>query len=179
MLSRWFRARSKSKVDLSFVDPNFLRKTYEGGDWSGHRFGHFVPVSCTFRSCTFEACNFVQACFGGGLEDSYYTNCTFDRSYIRARAPGNARFESCSFLNVEIVELFGHSIEMINCRFSGVIRKAFFNGEVLAHTAADLGRASNEFEGNDFSKAQLVDVSFRTGIDLCRQRLPTGWRNEA
>jgi hypothetical protein len=36
------------------------------------------------------------------------------------------------------------------------------------------GRARNEFYGNDFSAANLIDVTFRTGIDLTRQRLPAG-----
>lgn len=34
-------------------------------------------------------------------------------------------------------------------------------------------RPVNEFHGNDFSGAELIDVSFR-GIDLSRRRLPTG-----
>ena len=37
-----------------------------------------------------------------------------------------------------------------------------------------VGRRTNEFEGNDFSRAKLVDVGFRTGIDLARQQLPSG-----
>ena len=37
-----------------------------------------------------------------------------------------------------------------------------------------LGRTSNEFRGNDFSGMDLIDVGFRTGIDLSLQRLPTG-----
>jgi uncharacterized protein YjbI with pentapeptide repeats len=179
MLGRWLQSRRKPKVDLSCVDPNFLHKTHRMADWSGRHFDNFVPVGCVFESCSFESCRFVQVCFGGGLEDSRYVNCSFDRSLIRATSPGNARFQSCSFLNVEIVEFLGHSIEMIDCSFSGVIRVAFFNGDVLADTAAELGRARNVFEGNDFSKARLDDVSFRTGIDLSRQKLPNGWRNEA
>jgi hypothetical protein len=37
-----------------------------------------------------------------------------------------------------------------------------------------LGRTSNEFRSNDFSGMDLLDVGFRTGIDLSLQRLPTG-----
>lgn len=32
----------------------------------------------------------------------------------------------------------------------------------------------NEFHGNDFTDAELIGVDFRSGIDLTRQRLPTG-----
>jgi hypothetical protein len=37
-----------------------------------------------------------------------------------------------------------------------------------------LGRQVNEFRGNDFSGMELVDVAFRTGVDLSLQRLPSG-----
>jgi uncharacterized protein YjbI with pentapeptide repeats len=179
MLSRWFQSQRKPRVDLTSVDPNFLRKSHRAQDWSGQQFDNFVPVGCAFDSCSFQACNFVRACFGGGMEDTRYVNCTFDRSFIRAKAPGNATFESCSFLNVEVIEFLGHAIEMINCKFTGVIRNTFFNGQILADAAAELGRERNRFEGNDFSGARFLDVSFRTGIDLSKQKLPIGWRNEA
>jgi uncharacterized protein YjbI with pentapeptide repeats len=147
-------------------------------DWSGQRFNDFVPVGCAFESCSFEGCHFAQACFGGGLEDSRYVNCRFDRATIRAIAPGSARFESCTFRNVEIIELYGQQIEMLNCEVSGIFRKGFFNGAVPRDIAPHLGRTTNAFEGNDFSGATLVDVGFRTGIDLSRQKLPIGWRSE-
>jgi uncharacterized protein YjbI with pentapeptide repeats len=178
-MTRVQRPFSKTQVDLSYVDPRFLRKTYRMTDWSGQKFEDFVPVGCTFEACLFEGCDFRHVCFGGGLEDSHYIRCSFDRSTIRATAPGNARFEQCSFQNVELIELLSHAVEMINCTFSGVIRAAFFNGAVLADVAPGLGRSRNQFEGNDFSNARLDDVSFRTGIDLSKQQFPKGWRNEA
>src|SRR5690349_20591832 len=129
MLGSWFKSRRRPVVDFSCVDPNFLRKTHRMVDWSGRRFDDFIPVGCAFESCSFEGCTFVHACFGGGLEDSSYTKCTFDRSTIQSTAPGIARFISCSFLNVEIIEFLGHAVEMVDCKFSGVLRGAFFNGE--------------------------------------------------
>ncbi len=178
MLGSWFKSRRRPVVDLSCVDPNFLRKSHRKVDWSGTRFDNFIPVGCTFESCLFEGCTFFHACFGGGLEDSSYTNCSFDRSTIHATAPGIARFISCSFLDVEIVEFLGHAIEMIDCKFSGVMRGVFFNGEVHPLVYPGLARKRNRFEGNDFSAARFGDVCFRTGIDLSRQKLPAGWHNE-
>ena len=49
-----------------------------------------------------------------------------------------------------------------------------FNGSVPLEDRSDAGRETNQFEDNDFSRAKLVDVAFRTGIDLTRQRLPSG-----
>jgi len=113
------------------------------------------------------------------LEDSIYIDCTFDRATITAFAPGNARFVACTFRDVEIVAFCARSVEMIDCAFSGVIRKAFFNGTLPADRVRELKRTKNCFEGNDFSKVQLIDVGFRTGIDLKLQKLPSGWKNEA
>jgi|SRR5215467_12349656 len=168
----------KRVADLSSVDPQFRRRTHTGVDWSGHAFAHFVPVGCRFERCNFSNAVFLQGCFGGGLEDSIYIDCTFDRATITAIAPGNARFVSCTFRDVEIVAFFARSVEMVDCEFSGVIRKAFFNGTVPADRASGLKRTRNAFEGNDFSKARLVDVGFRTGINLKLQKLPPGWKNE-
>jgi hypothetical protein len=37
-----------------------------------------------------------------------------------------------------------------------------------------IGRASNEFHGNNFSAMDFRDVGFRTGVDLTKQILPSG-----
>lgn len=62
----------------------------------------------------------------------------------------------------------------MTCTFSGRLRKAVFNGTVPHDTRAMLGREHNEFGGNDFAAMDLLDVAFRTGIDLSKQRLPSG-----
>ena len=43
---------------------------------------------------------------------------------------------------------------------------------VLLFQTAD--RRGIEFAGNDFRDANLVDVGFRLGVDLTKQKLPTG-----
>jgi hypothetical protein len=54
------------------------------------------------------------------------------------------------------------------------MRKCIFNGTVPEEDRPWVGRERNEFHGNDFSGADLIDVAFRTGIDLEQQRLPSG-----
>jgi hypothetical protein len=63
---------------------------------------------------------------------------------------------------------------MIDCTFSGRLKAAIFNGMVPEDERAMIGRVSNEFRGNDFSALDLIDVTFRTGIDLSKQILPSG-----
>ena len=175
-IRRWF---SPQRVDLSHVDPRFLRKTHKNVDWSGQDLNHFVPVGCRFESCNFSNANLLGTCFGGGLEDCVYIDCTFDRATIRATAAGNAHFGSCKFRNVDIEEFFAFCVEMVDCEISGIVRAAFFNGTVPEDRVQALKRKRNRFERNDFSRARLVDVAFRTGIDLSLQKLPAGWKNEA
>jgi hypothetical protein len=108
-----------------------------------------------------------------------YENCSFDRSVINATAPGNARFINCTFISVDIKVIIALNIEMINCQFSGIIRKGFFNGDVpLSDDRQYLKRQKNKFEGNDFSGCKLCDFEFRTNIDLDKQVLPGGWQND-
>jgi hypothetical protein len=66
------------------------------------------------------------------------------------------------------------SVEFVDCVFSGKIQKAVFYGSIAEHQRVALGRAKNEFRGNDFRECELVDVDFRSGIDLTNQKLPTG-----
>src|SRR6185437_11789570 len=63
---------------------------------------------------------------------------------------------------------------MVDCAFGGRLETAIFNGTVREDERALIGRASNEFHGNDFSAMDFRDVGFRTGIDLTKQILPSG-----
>lgn len=111
------------------------------------------------------------------MEDTRYLNCSFNRATITSIAPGHARFEDCTFIDTDFTQFFSHTVELVNCEISGIVRMAFFNGTVPPDDVVKLGRKVNEFRGNDFSGATLVDVVFRTGIDLSLQKLPAGWAN--
>jgi len=178
MLQRFLRWHARKQVDLNLVKSEYLRRRYVGADWSGRSLEGFCPVGCVFEQCNFSNVIFEMVCFGGGLEDSIYRNCIFDRATIRAIAPGNARFENCSFRDIEVLEFYAHNISMVDNVVSGIVKRAFFNGTVSPEVQLALGRSRNDFHGNDFSGAELVDVAFRTGIDLARQRLPAGTHRE-
>ena len=83
----------------------------------------------------------------------------------------------CTFKDADFVQFFSHTVEFVNCEISGIVRGAFINGAVPPEYISELGRKVNEFRGNDFSGATLVDVAFRTGIDLSLQEMPTDWVN--
>jgi hypothetical protein len=109
-----------------------------------------------------------------GRATSEYVDCSFIGSKIHMGPGGYARFVHCNFEDVLIDNWFCFAVELVECTFSGRLRKAVFNGRVPPEMQDIAGRKENRFEGNDFSRAKLLDVAFRTGIDLSGQRLPSG-----
>lgn len=144
----------------------------EGESFHGLKITQFVAIASTFRSCDFSNARMEEASFGSGVEQSTYVDCCFDGAEIHAAAPGNARFERCTFGDVKIHVFNGVNVEFVDCVFTGTIKKGFFNGTPFGDHP--ISRKKNDFRGNDFSDAVLLDVGFRKGIDLSLQRLPTG-----
>lgn len=150
------------------------KRRERGADFSGSKLDSFLAVASRFDECRFEKMTIGDACFGGGVSDSEYYDCSFDGSKFSATAPGCARFVRCSFRNVLIREFFGDKVEFVDCIFSGKLLKGYFNGTISENVSGCSGRHVNRFCGNDFSEMELIDVGFRTGIDLACQRLPSG-----
>jgi hypothetical protein len=142
-----------------------------GADFSGRAIGEFVSIGSRFQSCDFRDMRLKAAGFGDGPDTSEYVDCVFDGSRISA-ADGRARFVGCSFRGVDIRNWDHGATELIDCTFTGRLRKCVFYG-VFKPPSGGPPR-DNEFRDNDFSGADLIEVEFRWGVDLSRQRLPTG-----
>lgn len=145
----------------------------KGADFSGRKLAQFSAVGSRSEACRFDHARIDGASFGGGRETSEYVQCSFDGALVRFGPGGYARFVHCSFRNVDLRDWFCFAVELVDCTFSGRLRKAFFNGTVPVEKRAAAGRDRNEFHDNDFSAMTLIDVGFRTGIDLTQQRLPS------
>lgn len=152
------------------------RLTLRNVDFSRWPAKRWDVVGSTLERCTFERLRADDFCFGAGMGMSEYVDCSFDGSRIRTTVPGRARFVRCSFRNVNLTKWeYCGELEFIDCVFTGTLRDIVFVGEILLESdKRELGRERNKFAGNDFSGAKLVDVAFRRGIDLGRQRLPDG-----
>ena len=115
----------------------------------------------------------------GQYPQSLFRECSFrEAAFRRGASPGLARFERCSFDGATIEEWFTHCAEFVECTFAGakITTSNFFGTPFECYGWLQLRhrRARNEFYGNDFSEAELIDTSFVDGIDLDAQRLPTG-----
>jgi hypothetical protein len=166
-------------VGYGTVDPTeHISLDYEKhceADYSGRKLKHFGAVGCRFERCGFENMRIDSFAFGSGHHQSEYIDCKFDGTRVYTMLGGFARFVRCSFRNVDIRKWkWCEQTELIDCVFTGRLEECIFCGTVPEKDRSWVGREQNEFRGNDFSGCDLIDVSFRTGIDLSQQKLPTG-----
>ena len=125
--------------------------------------------------CVFKDVHAKCVSLGGGFSQSTYTDCIFDDCDFVFGAIGNARLTRCRFNRCRLFHIFGTKLEMLDCSFADTrIEEAVFHGKSRATVNGDAKRERNEFTGNDFSTADLIDVGFRGGIDLTKQVLPAG-----
>lgn len=143
-------------------------------DFSERDLEYFCAIRSHFLRCSFRQIKIEDACWGGGRRQSEYIECCFDGARLRSVAPGNSRFVRCTFRDVRIYEFCGHEVELTDCTFSGRIDGGYLNGTREHTRFRFFERRKNEISGNDFSKCDLRDFAFRTGVDLTRQKLPGG-----
>jgi uncharacterized protein YjbI with pentapeptide repeats len=164
------RVRSNGFVDVSSING----KRLTAADFSGQTLDNFVSVGNRFKNCQFTDMKIEYACFGSGGKTSHYEDCSFDGTSIACSTPGCASFLRCTFRNVSIIDFIGLNVSMVDCIFSGRLRKIVFYGADPT-SRAWFWRKRNEFRGNDFSQASFNDVAFREHIDLSKQKLPPSW----
>lgn len=145
----------------------------EGADFSGRNLTTFSVAESRLTRCRFNEVRAPVGSLGGGYRATYYVDCHFDGMKLKKVLPGRATFLACSFQDVHIGEFYAQNAEFVDCVFSGTLKKAIFSAVPLEYDER-LGRKTNEYRGNDFSRAHFGDVSFRRGVDLGKQRLPVG-----
>ena len=169
-----FEARTVRKLRLTDDQRVVLDHVQvKGEDYSRRKLQQFCTVGSRLEGCRFDKSQIECAQFGSGGQLSEFVECSFDGARLEMGPGGVARYLRCSFCDVDIYNWLCFEVELIDCVFSGRIRKAIFNGSVRKEMRARLHREKNEFRGNDFSDTALVDVDFRTGIDLTCQKLPS------
>jgi hypothetical protein len=146
--------------------------------FDGIRFEEFsVRDGAVFSGCDFSRVRSGHMShLSANLPQAVYRDCRFDRADLRHFSPGTARFERCTFDGARLDGWRSNLAEFVDCHFAGRIRNVKFFGRANGPLAEVLGVEGrvNEFRGNDFRHAELLDTSFVLGISLEAQRWPEG-----
>lgn len=152
------------------------RVTLRDVDFRKATFDDLAPFGCTFEHCDFRDTIFDRRLLPlfAAKPRSVFRDCRFDGADLRRAPPGQSRFERCSFDGARIDEWTTTAAEFIDCRFSGLLEGVVFHGKPWGREAEGLDppRTVNEFRGNDFRGADLVECAFIRGIALVAQRWP-------
>jgi uncharacterized protein YjbI with pentapeptide repeats len=150
------------------------RESIRGGRFDGKGVKEFWVAESDIRETTFEGFNVRQGSLGGGERMSTFQQCVFRSSTLRIMTPGRVRFEHCQFDDVTLAGWICLNAEFVDCRFRGRLDKMVFDAALRPMDADELGRSRNQYDDNDFSRCQFIDVAFRGGIELRRPLLPKG-----
>jgi len=147
----------------------------EDRDLSGRVVDDLIVVNARLTRCDLRGLRVRHdASLGAGMQRSWYDSCVFDGSRLRMGSAGRATFTNCSFRDVSISTWECTAVSLIDCTFTGRLRGCSFFARVPDDYPPALERITNEIRGNDFSGCMLTQVYFDAGVDLARQRLPTG-----
>ncbi len=152
------------------------RATLTAVDFRRVRFDRFLLDGCLFDRCDFRGLKLDRrlAPLFVAQPRSVFRDCYFDGADMRHARLGPSRFERCTFDDARLDGSDAGMAEFIDCRFAGVLDDVTFYGTPLGAETRRLDppRRRNEFRGNDFRDAELIDVVFIAGIDMDRQRFP-------
>jgi uncharacterized protein YjbI with pentapeptide repeats len=161
------------RFDPSTTSARFVKAWIDHVDFSGLDIEGFYAQEAIFEHCDFTGAKLHE----GSLSTppaSIYRDCHFDRARLRFQDPGVARFERCSFDHTVIDHWICGNSSFVDCTFVGRFRDIEFSGGMNPTLPRVVPMHANEFRGNDFSQAKLIDVEFTGGIDLDAQKLPAG-----
>jgi hypothetical protein len=162
---------SPSDLRLLVID----RETRVSESFSNLKLDGLSVIESSLSQCVFEDIRARSTCFGEGLQQSVLEDCVFRRCHFMFGTVGNVRLVRCQFESCRLENVMGTKLELIECAFPDTtIKKGVFHRRVEASAKVQPWRTLNEIRDNDFSQAELDDVDFRGGVDLTKQKLPTG-----
>jgi hypothetical protein len=153
----------------------FLGVAAHGLDLSAQVIDNYLARDSRFRGCDFSRVS-IEGGVLGDIPFVTYSDCIFDESDLRRVGPLYARFERCRFVGARLDSWHAMCAEFVDCVFTGRIVGAFFSGRPVGVAARRVEplRAVNAFDGNDFSRAELIDCTIAGGIALKANVWPTG-----
>jgi len=152
------------------------RATIADVDFARATFDRLAPSACVFVRCDFRRATLDRRLLPlfKARQRNVFRECRFDGADLRGIDPGASRFERCTFDGADLTGWNAVTAEFVEDHFAGRVAHARFYGRPWGPNASDLDphRTTNEFRGNDFRDAELIDVAFLMGIDVGKQRWP-------
>jgi uncharacterized protein YjbI with pentapeptide repeats len=153
---------------------SFQDAVVEHADFRDTWWDDFWAAGSVFVDCDFRGSRFGHAVLGDISRQTTYRHCQFDGADLRNARPGAARFEECQFAGAKIEDWRCFLNEFVACRFAGKLDGVGFSGRPWGPGADKLKprRTTNEFRENDFRQVDLIQCSFKGGIDIGLQLWP-------
>ena len=168
----WVRLAGGKYEGSNNLDIGFARVVRVS--FAGIEFEHFYADGAAVNRCDFSGAA-INGSFGVNRQTTF-EDCQFVGTRLSGVEPGQARFVRCSFDGADLSGWNAVANELIDCRFSGLLKRCNFWGapvdDWLAPGHLKPRRTRNEFRGNDFRAAELRDVSFVGGIEIGAQLWP-------
>lgn len=136
-------------------------------------------VTADARGLKYIACDAVEfdtvriegfkgsASLGTGESPSIFVDCIFQSCHFTQMNFGYSTIRRCRFLDCTIDDLVTFEADVLECEFTGVIRRAIFSAKPEFMRIRTQEVAISE---NDFSGCKLIDVAFRGGIEITAQK---------
>lgn len=154
-------------------DVSFRGVTFRNVSFVGTSIEHLFARASTFVDCDFTGARLPYVDLGAGSGGRvHFVNCRFEETHFVDVFLGDARFERCSFLRVTLNKWRSECCEFVNNVFVGRLFECIFYGRPEGPCSRHTERPMNEFRGNDFRRVDLVETSFRRGIDIDQQLWP-------
>lgn len=148
-------------------------ETIYAKSYAGLVLSRWSASGCRFFDCDFTNMRIKEMGFGVGSSPTLYERCVFDGSKYVQVAGLLCDFLDCSFEGVNFNKVQFVKSSFRHCRFAGTLSDVVFWGSIPPEMIRYYPARRIEFTDNDFSRCALQGVSFKGGIDLPRQRLPT------
>ncbi len=170
------KVRNKGYADASSLDALVLeRHTYSGEKFANRQLCQLVSIGSKFNDCDFANLSIIDCNFGAGKTPSIYYRCRFDAIRTPHISFGYSQFTECHFSGFDFEGLRISTTDLIRCTFIGRMRNGYIASMRSGFDPPSLGlKERSVIQDNDFSEVDFVHFNFKRGVDLTRQRLPTG-----
>lgn len=150
-----------------------LSQSYKGLAFEKQRLDSISITESELVSCSFDEIKSKRVSLGGGVRQTKYIECIFNKCDFTIFALGNVLFDRCLFQDCKLSNLFSVAGEFVDCDFRGTtLKSGSLNHKVPSDYSGPYRRKINRVERNNFSRSTLIDFDFRGGVILVESLLP-------